>query len=315
MNWCRIKSLVLGATLALCAFIPNPSALADGSNSGPGSGYGGQPDQIVCKIKAQGKGFIVVGESNCIHFEFEFEFEEDELEGRFNVCDTETGVCARGCRIIDSEKIDDHTLVIDLEVLFSVNEKGTLSIKIADGGKSGPDTFEITGADGSSASGEVNGHIKVEVECKVKCKGGAYCPGHPHCDEHPFCKGKKCKGHKDCADRDDDDDDDDGDGHDGDDDEGDGHDGDDDDGDDDGDHKCKGHPECKSKCKGKQFCKGHPFCDEHPVCEVPSCKGHKKCKDAKCKGHPECRKNYKHKKGCKAKTNPKNRCSCKAIKR
>ena len=305
MKWYHIKALILGASIAL-TLIFNPAAIADGTNSGPGSGYGGDggTNEIVCKLKALGIGYILVGETqSCFHFHFKAEDKYGELKGFLRAVDQASGVCITSTKVLAIEQIDDKSLSIDYEVNFHNAQTGTVNIVVRDSGSSEEcDAIEVTREEGVSISGTVGhgcgcdwGHIKVDVKCHERCKGGVLCKGHPVCEEHPFCKGKKCKGHKDCGDHDDD--------------------GEGDDGEGDGDHPCMGHPECKPKCKGGKLCKGHPYCDEHPVCEVPNCKGHKKCKDAKCKGHPECRKNYKHKNGCKAKKNPKQPCTCKKIKK
>lgn len=341
MKMCRVQSVVPLAAL-LCALIAPSPLLAGGHGNG-------HTDGVVCKVKVEGNGFIIIPETQ-LRFFFDFKFTSDRgaVRGHFSAYDEETGVCLTGCKVTHLEAAENGVL-IDLDVKVGKDVTTAIRIIAHDNAKTGEcDWIEIV-TDAGSISGYLGrgcecsaGGIKVKIECKEKCKGGADCKGHPECDEHPYCKGKVCKGHPKCRDYDDDDDGhggkDDDDGHsgdrddddngnggkDGDDDDGNGKDGDDDDGkdrddDDDGhgnggDHgnggKCKGHPECKPKCKGKGYCKGHPQCTEHPYCEVPNCRGHKNCKDSKCKGHSECRKNYNHKKGCKAKYNHRQPCTC-----
>jgi hypothetical protein len=266
--------------LSLWALVASPPLLAGGSgDDSDGS------SNLVCQLKAEGKGFIVVAETNRFHFDFKIEIKDDKTKLRFKAFDEDSGVCITGVRVTNVEQIDDHTLAIDLDVVFGDATEGTVRITISDNSKSGgADVFAIELSDGTSISGELGngckcswGKIKIKVKCKEKCKGGPSCKGHPSCDEHPYCGQPGCKGHEDCDKGDD----------------------------------CKGHPECKpKKCKGDRSCKGHPSCKQHPYCEVPNCKGHKDCKKENCTGHPECRKNYKHKADCKAKYDSKKHCSC-----
>jgi hypothetical protein len=157
-----------------------------------------------CRVRIQGKGYIIDGETNQ-PFRFTFKFEErknGELRGAFRGFDCETRIALASTRTIAITEVAEGTWAIDFEVAVGTNGQDTARLTVSDGGKQGRDAIQLELSGGYAISGEVgrgtpckDGDIKI----KVKCKGGSHCEGHPECDEHHKCKGApNCKGHPKC---------------------------------------------------------------------------------------------------------------------
>lgn len=192
------------ATALLLSMAPAQAPLLAGDSTGTNA----------CKVKIEGKGFVVDGESNAFRFRFKFELKQDDrIKGDFRGFDCETRIALTSERPIAVTELEDGVWAVDFEANIGTNGTDVVRLTVSDGGKGGVDTFRLELSDGSAISGEVgpgtpskDGDIKI----KEKCKGRGHCKGHPECQEHPVCidapnckghpkcKADKCKGHKEC---------------------------------------------------------------------------------------------------------------------
>ena len=214
--WCKTGIPALALALLLTIVPKSPVLAGDSTNTGTNE----------CKVKIEGKGYVLNEASNAFRFKFKFELKKDDrIKGQFWGYDTETRITL-ACRTpIAVTEVEEGSWAVDFEASIGTNGTDNVRLTVSDGGKKGRDTFSLALSDGSVISGEVgkgtpckDGDIKI----KEKCKGGRHCEGHPECTEHRVCKdAPKCKGHPKCK-----------------------------------VEKCKGHKECWTVTKHKKGCKG-----------------------------------------------------------
>ena len=192
--WRKTAVSSLAASLVLTiAAVPQSPALADDSNG----------TNAECKVKIEGKGYVMNEASNAFRFKFKFELrKDDKIKGEFWGYDCETRITL-ACRTpFEATELEDGSWAVDFEASIGTNGTDQVRLTVFDGGKKGRDTFSLALSDGSGVSGEVgpgtpckDGNIKI----KEKCEGRGHCKGHPECEEHPFCVGApNCKGHPKC---------------------------------------------------------------------------------------------------------------------
>jgi hypothetical protein len=74
----------------------------------------------ACKVKIEGKGHVIDGESNAFRFRFKFELKQDDrIKGEFRGFDCGTRIALTSERPIAVTELEDSVWAVDFEAIVS----------------------------------------------------------------------------------------------------------------------------------------------------------------------------------------------------